>query len=98
MTVFAFVPDLMDRSRFGGAVRFVRSVPSDAVSGDVVIVDLDRCDEPGQFVLPGCAAIGYGSHVDTERHDQARLLGYDQVLPRSRFFRDLPSLLGEANG
>jgi hypothetical protein len=94
--VVAFVPDLMDRSRFGGGATFVTS-PAELVDAeaDLVIVDLSR---PGVLeVLPRVAArtIGFGSHVDADLLDAARAAGCDEVLPRSQLFRRLPGLLGE---
>jgi hypothetical protein len=94
MRVLAYVPDLMDRSRFPSTVTFVPS-PSDLVDaeGDLVIVDLGR---PGVLeVLASITirTIGFGSHVDTELLDAARAAGCDEVLPRSQLFRRLPDLL-----
>jgi CheY-like chemotaxis protein len=37
--------------------------------------------------------VAYGSHVDTERLEAARLAGCDPVLPRSRFVEELPKAL-----
>lgn len=91
-TVAAYVPDLMDRSKFGAGVTFASS-PADLVGmeADVVVVDLSR---PGVLdVLPqlaGRRVIGFGSHVDTERLDAARAAGCTEVLPRSQFFARLP--------
>lgn len=94
MTIVAHVPNLFDRSRFGGQVVFVDS-GSDAATHDpdVVIVDLDRCDDVDGFVLEGARVIGFGPHVDSELHDRAEAAGYTEVLPRSVFFKRLPSLL-----
>lgn len=96
----AFVPDLMDRSRFGGRAEFVASVDelAAAASGDdvaVVVVDLGR---PGVIEalrgLPdGVRTIGFGSHVDRDLLAAATDAGCDEVLPRSQFFTHLPDLL-----
>jgi hypothetical protein len=98
MTVFAFVPDLMDRSRLTGLdVTFVTGPDELAAAGagDVVVVDLSR---PG--VLDALSAldssartIGFGSHVDTELLDAARAAGCDEVMARSEFFRRARELL-----
>lgn len=94
--VAAYVPDLMDRSRFGGIddVEFVGS-PADlaAVDAEVVVVDLSR---PGVLdALPGgVRTIGFGSHVDRELLASARAAGVDEVMPRSEFFRRIRELLG----
>ena len=98
MTVYAYVPDLMDRSRLGGLdVTFVPT-PDDlgaAGAGDVVVVDLGR---PAVLEALGRISagrtIGFGSHVDRELLDQARTAGCDEVMPRSEFFRRARELLG----
>jgi DNA-binding NarL/FixJ family response regulator len=102
MTVVAYVPDLMDRSKVSAAGPPVSFVPTPAalvaaaVDADVVVVDLGR---PGAVdVLPAVVATGtrvvaFGSHVDRDVLDAARAAGCDEVLPRSAFFRDLPALL-----
>jgi hypothetical protein len=99
----AYVPDLMDRSKVSAAVPDVRFVATpaalaEAASGaGVVVVDLGR---PGVLdVLPavvasGARVVAFGSHVDRDTLDAARAAGCTEVLPRSAFFRDLPSLLG----
>jgi hypothetical protein len=96
--VVAYVPDLMDRSRFAsvGGVTFVDR-PEDlfARGGDVVhVVDLGR---PGVLEAlkgapDGCRIIGYASHVDHDLIARAEALGVE-VHPRSRFFARLPALL-----
>lgn len=93
--VAAYVPDLMDRSRFSGieGVEFIAS-PADlaGVEADVVVVDLSR---PGVLhALPaGPRTIGFGSHVDRELLASARAAGIDEVMPRSEFFRRIHELL-----
>jgi hypothetical protein len=97
MRVAAYVPDLMDRSRFAAidGVQFVTG-PEEllAVEADVVVVDLSR---PGVIaVLPrlgGVHTVGFGSHVDLEVLDAARRAGCDVVLARSAFFAALPGVL-----
>jgi hypothetical protein len=97
MTVIAYVPDLMDRSRFSAvAVEFVTQ-PDDlerAGEDDVVVVDLSR---PAVLdVLPRLRArrtIGFGSHVDRERLEEARAAGCDEVMARSEFFRRIEEVL-----
>ena len=96
--VVAYVPDLMDRSRFAAVddVTFVGR-PEDLFTrgGDVVLVaDLGR---PGVLEAldgapDGCRIVGYASHVDRDLIARAEALGVE-VHPRSRFFAQLPSLL-----
>jgi hypothetical protein len=96
--VVAYVPDLMDRSRFAGidGVAFVAR-PEDLFAGGdgaVRVVDLGRpgvLDELGT-APDGCRVVGYASHVDRELVDRAEALGVE-VHPRSRFFGQIRSLL-----
>lgn len=37
--------------------------------------------------------VAFGSHVDVEAHERARRAGFDHVLAKSRFVRDLASFL-----
>ena len=99
MTITAYVPDLMDRSKVSAAAAGVRfaarpdQLADPAWAADLVVVDLGR---PGVLdVLPsiGGRVIGFGSHVDRELLDAARRAGCDQVLARSAFFARLPELL-----
>jgi hypothetical protein len=66
--VLAYVPDLMDRSKIGPDVEHVRSVAAleRAEPGDVVIIDLARCDTLPVLVA-GVRSIAFGSHVDETR-------------------------------
>jgi CheY-like chemotaxis protein len=43
--------------------------------------------------LKGIRLIGFFSHVQTELQRDALAAGFDQVLPRSVFVRDLPKIL-----
>jgi len=43
--------------------------------------------------LRGVRMIGFFSHVETELQRNALAAGFDQVLPRSAFSRDLPKIL-----
>ncbi len=98
MTVCAYVPGLMDRSRFDHhEISFV-STPQEAIDAapGLLIVDLDRCDEPEAFRIDGARVIGFGSHVDAERLDAAEAFGFDDVLPRSVFFRRMAEIVGTA--
>ena len=44
---------------------------------------------------PSACLIGFGSHVDAARLKAARLAGFDRVMPRSQFFDEMPTRLGE---
>ena len=78
------------RAALGDAVTFVRDAAGLAsADAELVLVDLSR---PGALdALSGVSArtIGFGSHVDAELLAAARAAGYDEVLPRSKFFARL---------
>ena len=100
MSVVAYVPDLIDRSKVAAAgdVVFVDD-PQALVDapGDVVVVDLMR---PGVLeVLPalkGRRVIGFGRHTERALLEAASAAGCGEVLPRSSFFPHLDRLLGSA--
>ena len=92
--VVAWVPDLLDRSRFGPGTRFVtRPEELASVPADVVIVDLNRLDDLERVGAVSGRLLGFASHVDDDRLAAARSAGFDEALPRSVFFRRLPALL-----
>ncbi len=97
--VVVFAPELGDRSRFDSFdVTHVRSAGklvefAESTEPDLIIVDLDRTSAPADFRLDNAHVVGFGSHVETERHDVALEAGFDAVMARSVFFRRLPELL-----
>ncbi len=97
--VVVCAPELGDRSRFDAfEVHHIRNAQklaefSSHTEPDLVIVDLDRTADPVPFRIDNAHVVGFGSHVDTPRHDAALDAGYDAVLARSVFFRRLPELL-----
>jgi len=102
VTILAYVPDLMDRSKVAaaapGAVFVARpDALLDAVaSGDLVVVDLGRpgvADALPALAATGVRVIGFGSHVDRDTLEAATAAGCSEVLARSAFFRHLPALL-----
>ncbi len=104
MTVVAYTPDLMDRSKIAAAApgcRFV-SRPEALVGlagAEVVLVDLSKkgvLDVLADVAAGGVRVIAYGSHVDRELLAAASAAGCDEVLPRSQFFRRLPDLVAGA--
>jgi hypothetical protein len=94
MTVFAIVPDLMDRARIDEAILEVHhttpgKIGSLAADGDLVIVDLRRVgDAVALAVATGARVIGYAPHVEEDVLARATTLGCE-ALPRSVFFRRL---------
>lgn len=97
MTIAAHVPNLFDRSRFGGRVTFV-TTPEEAAACNpaVLIIDLDRCEDLEGFRLEGPRVIGFGPHVDSAGQQRALDAGYHEVLPRSVFFSRLNQFLDAA--
>jgi hypothetical protein len=101
--VVVFAPNLMDRSKIAAAVpdrdvSFVSAAGalSDAAAdAEVVVIDLSRFGALERLsALPeGVRSIGFGSHVDTELLRHASAVGCDTVLPRSKFFAEVDSLL-----
>jgi hypothetical protein len=92
MTVAAYVPDLMDRSRLASIVdEFVPSIDAlAATDASVVVVDLGRTGVVAALaplVGRGVRVVAFGAHVDTALLDQARATGAE-VLPRSKLFAD----------
>jgi hypothetical protein len=66
-------------------------------SGDLLLVDLN---EPGAIEAAsqwqrdsGAPVVGFVSHVDADRIEQARRAGLTRVMARSGFVAALPSLL-----
>ncbi len=97
--ILALVPNLMDRSRFGSEVMFVTTAEEVvAARPTLVLVDIDRVDNFEALVSDKFVTVGFGSHVDEERHHLASAAGFDEVMARSVFFRRLPELLvGESD-
>jgi hypothetical protein len=102
MTVVAYVPDLMDRSKVAAAGPAVSFVPTPAalvdaaVGAAVVVVDLGRpgvVDVLPQVVAAGARVVAFGSHVDRDTLRAAEAAGCADVLPRSRFFSSIPEIL-----
>jgi hypothetical protein len=99
--VVAFVPDLMDRSRFPTGVTFVTDpleLLAAAPEAALVIVDLSRAGHLEHLTTLGSSGervVGFASHVDTELVEHGEARGWE-VLVRSVFFRRLPKLVSEA--
>lgn len=100
MSVVAYAPDLMDRSKLSAAAPHLTFVarpadlPAAARGADLVVVDLGR---PGVLDVLGEVAaaarvIGFGSHVERATLEQAEAAGC-RAMPRSQFFRSLGELL-----
>lgn len=71
-------------------------------SPDLILVDLhNQRFDPIEFVaelktsdaLKDTPALGFFSHVEVELQRRALAAGFDQVMPRSAFARDLPEIL-----
>ena len=55
----------------------------------LVLLDLSRPGALDAVSTVAAPVVGFGSHVDDELLAAARAAGCDEVLPRSRFFRQL---------
>ena len=100
-TIVALVPDLMDQSRLSAAapdrIEFVRSIePAQLIEADLVLVDLARVDDLSAVrrAAPRSRIVAFGPHVDDAALEAARQAGIDEVMPRSKFFRQINELLG----
>ena len=76
--------------------RTKESLIEKARQADLVIVDLhsqkfDPLTLPAD--LSGTRLLGFFSHVEVELQRQALAAGYDRVIPRSLFTRDLAQIL-----
>lgn len=97
--VAAVVPDLMDRSRFGGRAVFVPSPDAPLPEGcTLLVIDLDRAGDLAGRLPADVHTIGFASHVHDEVLQAAVAAGVHEVLPRSRLFRRLAELLDAADG
>lgn len=107
-TILALVRDLIFASKISVCARdaqvdcrIIRDVAGLAnQSGDLLLVDLN---EPGAIEAAsqwqrdsGRSVVGFVSHVDVARIDQARQAGITQVMARSGFVAALPSLISGA--
>ncbi|HEX6187514.1 MAG TPA: hypothetical protein VFZ40_05510 [Pyrinomonadaceae bacterium] len=94
----------------GTRVQFSRSIP-DAVAKvrdeapALIIADLNAtcCDVlqlaralKGDDALTGVPLLGFFSHVQTELQQAATEAGYDRVMPRSAFTKNLAAILSGA--
>ena len=102
--------NVMDRTRMAdvveqrGAVAIVWRNPGAVSTGlvyevpDLALLDLEHAaahEVLRMLVAAGVRTVAYGPHVDDHAMAAARALGADVVLPRSQFFRRLPSLVPE---
>ena len=91
----AYVPDLLDRSRFNAVADLILvNTPAaiDSIAGlgpgDVVAVDLSRegaLDAASRAAQRGATVYGFASHVDTDTIRAARAEGV-LAMARSAFF------------
>lgn len=91
--VVAVVPNMMDQGRFRD-VTFVASAAAAAEAKPTLLfVDLDRVGDFSDFVSEEFPTIGFGAHVDQERLEQAKEVGFADAMPRSVFFKRLATML-----
>jgi hypothetical protein len=104
VTVAAYIPNLMDRSKvaaaadaIGVAVSFAASADALDGSATLTLVDVGRHGVLEALGAVRGRSIGFASHVDRDLIRRALDAGCGQVLARSAFFARLPSLLAEAD-
>ena len=96
--IAAYVPNLMDRSRFGSQVEMLHTLDElRSVRADLVLVDASR-SEVLDHLPEEAQVIAFAPHVDTETLKLAKAAGCTEALPRSIFFKRLPQLLGNPDG
>jgi DNA-binding NarL/FixJ family response regulator len=107
MPVFVLTGDLFFRAKIeetAKALGLPRPLPlrsADEARGALVLLELGPRTGGVEKVAeimkasPDARVIAFGSHVDTETLERARELGAADVMPRSRFVRELASILGE---
>ena len=84
----------MDRGHIGDSVQYVQSLEElQAEDAYLVFVDLSRSQVLEHLPLQS-QVIGFAPHIDTETLDAPKAAGCTEALPRSIFFKRLPSLLG----
>ncbi|HUR79084.1 MAG TPA: hypothetical protein VMZ22_14135 [Acidimicrobiales bacterium] len=91
----AYVPDLLDRSRFNAVPNLIVVTTAAAIDsiaglgpGDVVAVDLARegaLAAAGRAAARGATVYGFASHVDTDTLKAAKAEGVN-AMARSAFF------------
>ena len=93
--------------QIGTQVQFVRSIPAAVEKARdeapaLIIADLNAgcCDAlelaralKGDDSLTGIPLLGFFSHIQTELQQAAVAAGYDQVMPRSAFTKNLAEIL-----
>ena len=96
--IAAYVPNLMDRSRFASHVEMLQTLDDlESVNADLGLLDGSN-PEVLQYLPAGLQIFAFAPHVNAEILDQAKAAGCVDALPRSVFFKRLPQLLGESDG
>jgi hypothetical protein len=98
--IVAYVPDLMDRSRFDsveGEKVFIGTPAGFDKTGseDIAVADIGRAGALDALTnTTSSRRVAYVSHVDTDAIAQAKAAGVE-VFPRSRFFSRIGEILGQ---
>lgn len=66
--------------------------PENIKNTNLILVDLNHKEAFTIIQQHPNKCIAFGSHVDTIKLNKAKELGCNKVLPRSKFFEDLPNL------
>ena len=73
-----------------------------AAQPQLVVIDLNAKSNPIEAIgaaksaAPGLSVVAFLSHVETELAKRAREAGCTEVMPRSKFTRDLATILSRA--
>ena len=97
VSVVGFVPDLMDQSKLRleiPEICFIKEVSElFDLDVDLVVVDLSKPEVLDVLTEIKSTTLGFASHIDKETITAAEKAGCTKVVPRSKFFRDLHSLV-----
>ena len=100
MTIVAYVPDLMDRSKVAAAAPGATFVSDPTVladaDADLVVLDLTRAGAVDVLPRVRARTIGFCRHTMRDVIAAAEQAGCDRVLVRSEFFADVPGALAQA--
>jgi len=96
--ILAVVSDLMLASRVkesltaaGHEVSVIATLP-DPAEADAIVCDLDTADAD-EIAATDIPSLGFYSHLDVDTRTRAQQAGLDQIVPRSRMSRELPTLV-----
>lgn len=91
LLVAALIPNVMDRGKTLKVYPAIEWLSGDAglreTSADLVLIDLKRVDDLTAAADVAGWTVGFAPHVEEDLLAQAADAGFDEVLPRSIFFK-----------